>query len=249
MDRFEAISWMESWAERHDVALVPHRRPGPGRSYVGWVRQIVSGEHLSDEAWQEIMAMGGQLTFEEFGPPPPAPGAAGPAGGGPGEVESSPLTNRGDRVTSEPFRGFRLPEASLFAAVDQFTLVGLGDDEREAMLADLQLYLGEGQPGLFGHNTYKSSWRFECGAELNFTEGRRDWCLAVRGRTLQVVGQDRHLEFLLAVDRHADHCTRVDPRIDDYSRKVIDLVAVREAAEAGNFTGPRVYEPLGRYLN
>lgn len=254
MDRIDAINWMEQWADRHGIALAPHRRPGAGGSYIGWVRQPVNGEIISPEALAEAIAMGSQLVFEEFGPPPASSASgssAADAGGSAGEGErASPLTNRGDRVTSDPFRGFQVVEdQSLFAAVDQFTLVGKGSAKRDAMRATVQRFLGEGQPGLFGHNTYKESWRWECGAELNFTEGREDWCLMVRGRTLQLVGEERHLEFLLAVDAEADHCTRVDPRIDDYSRRVIDLAAVAAASEAGNFTGPRTFEVIRKARN
>lgn len=249
MDRIDAINFMEQWADKHGIALAPHRRPSAGGSYIGWVRQPADGEIISVEALNEIMAMGNQLVFEEFGPPP-AVRASAPAGGPlEEEKQSSPLTNRGDRVTIDPFRGFQIADAQLFAAVDQFTLVGKGAEKLEAMKAEVQRFLGEGQPGLFGHNTYKSSWRWECGAEINFTEGREDWCLMIRGRTLQLVGEEKHVAFLLACDAHADHCTRVDPRIDDYSRKLIDLAVVSEAFEAGNFTGPRTFEVIRKARN
>lgn len=239
MDRVDAINWMEQWADRHEVQLAPVRRLRPGESYVGLVRPLAD-QVLSFEALGELLPMCGQLTFKEMGPPPdPAPGSPEGAGGDLGEGEgSSPPTNRGDRVTMALFKGYEVGK-SLYVGVDQFTLVGHGVDARQGMLAVLQSYLGVGQAGLYGHNTYKSSWCFECGAELNWTDGRDDWCVALRGRTLQLVGEEKHVQFLIDTDRYAHHCTRVDCRLDDYSRKLIDLQLVREAREAGNFVGPR----------
>lgn len=242
MEKIDAINWMENWAGRYGVRLRPWRECRPGEWRVGLIMLPVDGEVVPVEAMDELLVMGKQLTFEEMGPAPAAGAPEGAVAGGLGEDgDDEPAhTNRAGRVTVEPFKGFSDGDGALFVAVDQFSLVGVGDDAREAMKGTCQRYLGEGQPG-FPVNTYAEAWHFECGARLCWSPGRRDWCLIVTGRTLQLVGEAKHVQFLLDVDGHADHCTRVDPRVDDYSRKLIDLEKVRAAMskEAPCFVGPR----------
>lgn len=247
MQKIDAINWMENWAGRHGVAVRAYRKCRRGESRAGLVLELVPGQLVPADAMAELLAMGKQLTFSEMGPELPTPPGGDPLGstgggsdgGGGGGGDDPALTNRAGRVTFEPFKGFEAGQSSLFAAVDQFTLVGRGIAQREAAKVTLSKFLGEGQEGLFGLNTYRQSWRFEGGASVNWSEGRDDWCCIISGETLQLVGEDRHIEFLLAMDSHRDHCTRVDPRVDDYSRELIDLEKVREAMEAGNFVGPR----------
>lgn len=240
MEKIDAINWIEQWAGRHQVVLAPMRRLRPGEMYFGLVRRPIG--FVPVDALRELVEMGNQLTFEEFGPPPASGGpACGPAAGDSGDDDGGkpPIDNMGGRVTEEVFKGLKIDADSLFAAVDQVTLVGKGIDQREKMKAELVKHLGEGQDGLFGLSTYRQSYRFDAGASLNWSEDREDWCCIITGRTLQLVGEEKHVEFLLDINRHADHCTRCDPRLDDYSRKLIDLDQVREALEAGNFIGPR----------
>jgi hypothetical protein len=243
VQKIDAINWMEQWASRHEVAVRPWRKCRPGEERIGYPVEIMDGSWLPVEALDELLGMGNQLTFSEFGPPPASgeSGSSAPADGG--SSGEPPIDNMGGRVTFPLFKGLDVGQ-SLFAAVDQFTLVGKGAESREAMRCVMQSYLGEGQAGLFGLSYYRESWRFEAGASINWSEGREDWCCIVTGQTLQLVGEEKHLQFLVDLDAHAHHCTRVDPRIDDYSRQLIVLDEVERAMDAGNFSGPRKCEVI-----
>jgi hypothetical protein len=152
----------------------------------------------------------------------------------------------GGKVTSaesEPIRGLPLGwSGNLGVAVDWLNLVGHGEAARASMLEVLQRWLGPGQARLGGLHSYREGWQFESGAILTWSPGRDDWLVSINGSTFGLVGQDQHLAFLLDVSRFMSHATRLDVRIDDYTRKLIDLDQIEAARQAVNFTGYKVCE-------
>jgi hypothetical protein len=239
---FHKNELMERWAESWGVRLLPWRRLRPGESYCGLVRIIASGQRLSEGALEELRGLVPALMVSEVGERPADPGPGTGASAGSSEAEP-PIDNMGGKLT-EAFPGVEL-DCGLSVGVDWFNGVGKGESARELLKAELVRWFGPGQSGLGGLHSYSCTWSWECGAVLAWSPGRSDWLISVNARSFQVVGQDRHFEFLLSLHSLVDHVTRLDVRLDDYTRQIIDLGKVESARLAGNFAGFRVCGRFG----
>lgn len=248
MDRHQASEWMEQWADRHGVRLEELRRYPASWSVAGLVRQIWPGQVVSCEAMAELLEKnaegnGQQLMWSQEGQPlPPTGGPLGGSGGGQEEVKGTkpPGDNMGGKLTTEPLKGFEVGTSGLEAAVDWVNGVGKGEAARDRAKAAISRRCGQGQARLGGIHSYTEGWQWDSGAILVWSPGREDWLLSVNGRTLELVGAADHLGFLAEVDSLVDHVTRLDVRLDDRSRQLLDLEKIEAARRACNFTGFRV---------
>lgn len=116
-----------------------------------------------------------------------------------------------------------------------------GYEQLPAVLAALQPFLGVPEEQEHGRDTYRESATFSTGGGAAWTTGRADCHVKLSGGSCAQWASP--LALLRLLQKHGAHFTRLDLRIDDHSRQLIDLDKVTEAVEAGNVARFRRAEP------
>jgi DNA relaxase NicK len=89
-------------------------------------------------------------------------------------------------------------------------------------------------------NLYRSSWRWETGAVLAFSEeglNADTCCLVLSGSVVDYFAPSALWEFMVWAAKEGASCSRLDLAFDDFSRRFLRLSDVHAAADAGNFAG------------
>jgi hypothetical protein len=117
--------------------------------------------------------------------------------------------------------------------------------EREQVPRVIELlngYLGhKGERAEKGTQHYREAHRWESGALVAWTEGRKDAWVSINGGSLALMTPAQHLQVMKElVEDLGGKCSRVDCRVD-VPPELLDLEWVHAAAEGEAFTGFRRY--------
>jgi hypothetical protein len=166
--------------------------------------------------------------------------AAGPARGA--DSGPPPGSNTGGKLTTAEGKDVgRLK-------IDWLTLVFPASSRLEVVERITEV-MGKGEDTEQPRNCYRSSWRWETGAVLAYSnEGLNceTCCLNLSGSTLDFFTAPALRLFMQWAASEGATCSRLDLAFDDHTRELIPLAAVHEAAERGDFSGFKVHEPHQR---
>ena len=159
--------------------------------------------------------------------------------GGPGPALAAaipPVGITGGKVTSPP-----PGDVKWSIKVDWLTLV-FPIEQREAAELLVNTHLGHGEELERGMNTYRRQLRWESGAYLAWSDDRPEFMLSINGDSCDLIPPAELLPFMrTAVEALGAWATRIDLAFDDYSRELLQLQVIHEAADRGDFCGFKVH--------
>lgn len=113
----------------------------------------------------------------------------------------------------------------------------------EAVSQLLSAHLGDGEDLPYGFHTYQLSRRWQTGALLLWSPGRRECCLSLNGDTCEALGLRKLYGLWSAFKLLGVNGTRIDLTADDYARR-FSMEDVHAATRAGNFTKFKIATPI-----
>ncbi len=116
--------------------------------------------------------------------------------------------------------------------------------QRDEVRKLVEKHLGYGQDIERGLHGYKRMHRWESGGLLAWADQLDHCLLSLNGDSLESFPLPYLFAFVKDLAALGARCSRIDLRYDDYTRKLIPLELIHEAAEAGNFLGFKVHAAI-----
>ncbi len=150
------------------------------------------------------------------------------------EAAIPPAGNTGGKVTFSRLGGQN-------SVADDWLNVVLPAGQREAALALVAAALGESRDVEHGLHGYNRMTTWETGGLLAWAE-RLDHCLlSLNGDSLELFDLEHLFELVKGLHALGGHSTRIDVRFDDFTRELLSMEKIHQAANAGDFCGFKIH--------